>query len=453
MKVTTCRTANATGPQKAVSETIQEYRKLLSMLIPIVDSEWDRITIMETKKEQQTIVEMLVHGTKSRTSQYPTIDSTFPKFPSYLRRAAIREAIGHVSSYRTRLKMWKESGASDGRPELETEHKSFPAMFRGNTLREDLLNNKVLVKLKVNDGWSWVELRVDDEDAKYLRKLVTKGEKLLSPTLRLGPRGEICLDWPSEIAGPNLPVEGTRVVGVDLGITHDAVLSVVNVDGSISARKFISHSSHKNEMHMLLNKTKKSMSKGGKRNLRHWARIKGLAREIAISTAIQIVDFAVQEGAQVIVFENLQFNQRSMNRSMRARLHMWKYRFLQEAVQTLAWKKGVRIARINPKNTSKLAYDGSGEVLRGRVSGLEIPHSMCLFPNGRTYNCDLNASYNIGARYIIRQLLESLSVSSKLAVEANVPRLANRTTLVLSDLISLGVELGSPVAFQCVFSK
>ena len=37
-----------------------------------------------------------------------------------------------------------------------------------------------------------------------------------------------------------------------------------------------------------------------------------------------------------------------------------------------------------------------------------MPYDMCLFTTGKMYNCDLNASYNIGARYFLRAMLKDL---------------------------------------------
>ncbi|MDD6281988.1 MAG: transposase, partial [Oribacterium sp.] len=60
--------------------------------------------------------------------------------------------------------------------------------------------------------------------------------------------------------------------------------------------------------------------------------------------------------------------------------------------------------------------------------------------------CDLSASYNIGARYFIREILKSLDESSRLAIEAKVPQSAKRSTCTFSTLISLNAELMSLVA-------
>ena len=66
---------------------------------------------------------------------------------------------------------------------------------------------------------------------------------------------------------------------------------------------------------------------------------------------------------------------------------------------------------------------------------------MCKFSTGKYYNCDLNAAYNIGARYFIRELLKSLPEMDRLAVQAKVPESARRSQCTLSVLISMGAVL------------
>jgi hypothetical protein len=59
------------------------------------------------------------------------------------------------------------------------------------------------------------------------------------------------------------------------------------------------------------------------------------------------------------------------------------------------WKElGGKVVFVNPKYTSAYAFDGSGKVRRSKIN-----YSLAVFKNGKNYNCDLSASYNIGARY------------------------------------------------------
>lgn len=63
--------------------------------------------------ERQGVVEGLTIATKHHPEvPYPfdQEDRRFYKMPCYLRRAAINEAIGKVSSYRSNLANWEQAG-------------------------------------------------------------------------------------------------------------------------------------------------------------------------------------------------------------------------------------------------------------------------------------------------------------------------------------------------------
>ena len=109
-----------------------------------------------------------------------------------------------------------------------------------------------------------------------------------------------------------------------------------------------------------------------------------------------------------------------------------------------AHRLGIRISRVNAWNTSRLAVDGSGRVKRGRESDRTTGnYSLCEFMSGKLYNCDLNTSYNIGARYFIREILKSLPVKEGQRIRANVPGCVKRNSCTLSALISLAAELNA----------
>ena len=101
------------------------------------------------------------------------------------------------------------------------------------------------------------------------------------------------------------------------------------------------------------------------------------------------------------------------------------------ACLTCPWS-GIRVTYIFAPGTSKYAFDGSGLVERDKNN-----YSMCTFATGKRYNCDLSASYNIGARFFIRVLLKTMPAKVRLQAEAKVPSARTRTTCTLSTLISL----------------
>ena len=57
------------------------------------------------------------------------------------------------------------------------------------------------------------------------------------------------------------------------------------------------------------------------------------------------------------------------------------------------------------------------------------------------YNCDLSASYNIGARYFIRELLKPLPATERSLLEAKVLPVKRRTSCVYADLRKLHSEM------------
>ena len=137
----------------------------------------------------------------------------------------------------------------------------------------------------------------------------------------------------------------------------------------------------------------------------------------------------------VIVFEHLDTSGRKRG-SKKQRLHMWRKNAIQNIVTHKAHRAGIRISRICAWNTSRLAYDGSGEVLRGKDAGFST-NRLCRFENGKIYNCDLSASYNIGARYFIREIQKSISAKRWSDIQAKVPECEKRTWCTYNTLLQI----------------
>ena len=95
-------------------------------------------------------------------------------------------------------------------------------------------------------------------------------------------------------------------------------------------------------------------------------------------------------------------------------------------------RNGIRVSRVCAWRTSKLAYDGSGEVVRNPEN-----HSLCTFTNGKQYNCDLSASYNIGARFFIREQIKTMPETVRSSLEAKVPAVMRRSSCVYADLLQM----------------
>lgn len=112
-----------------LKHTHRIYNEIISLLVPIIDKHWHQITqykLAHPKDQhaQRTYVERLTHKTKNNPHpQHDTIDTQYPKYPAYYRRAAITEAIGIVSSHKTRYRQWEDNGKHGKLPRLPQVYK------------------------------------------------------------------------------------------------------------------------------------------------------------------------------------------------------------------------------------------------------------------------------------------------------------------------------------------
>ena len=212
-------------------------------------------------------------------------------------------------------------------------------------------------------------------------------------------------------------------------------------DGTILGRHFCKLPKETDHLAHSINRIKKMQQHGNYKTPRLWAKAKGINHDIATKTAGFIMDVAVLYNADTIVFEHLD-RKGKLKGSKKQRLHMWRCKEVQAIVTNKAHRLGMHVSHICAWGTSKLAYDGSGFVARGREGGFNT-YELCKFTNGKVYNCDLSASYNIGARYFIRELLKSVPEKARLRIEAKVPQCSKRSTCTLSTLVNLNTVLAS----------
>lgn len=116
--------------------------------------------------------------------------------------------------------------------------------------------------------------------------------------------------------------------------------------------------------------------------------------------AAAIVEYVKTNGCNTIVFEHLDMKGKKSG-SKKQKLHMWRKNGIQAITTHKAHKNNMRISRICAKNTSKLAFDSTGELKRDDKN-----KANATFKSGKRYNADLSASYNIGTRYFIREILK-----------------------------------------------
>ena len=433
MTITTSYMIKIKGYNNIFNATIAIYREALAFIINVIDAEWEVISYVGNSTAQFNAAERLIHSTSKNTAAYAGFDSLFYKFPSYLRRAAISEAIGIVSSYRSNTDNWISGGRKGNPPKLRLNHYAFPCLFRGNMFKR-LSNRTAQIKIWHKNDWVWLTVVLRKSDADYIARHKASAVES-SPTLT-----QIGRNWYLRFAFTEtaaLSDNQSVITAVDLGVNNAAVCCAMLPDGTVIGRKIVSFPVEKDQMEHKLNKLKKAQQHGAKSTPRLWAYVNNCNRDISEGAARAIIDFATKYNSDVIVMESLNFTGKKRG-SKKQRLHLWRKKAVLAMVSSKAHLLGMRVSTVCAWGTSKLAFDGSGVVVRD-----EDNHSLCTFTNGKRYHCDLSASYNIGARYYIREILKSLPETVRLACEAKVPRIAKRTTCTLSDLFNLHAALAA----------
>lgn len=162
----------------AFNDTVELYRKATGFFIGVCLKEWDGISQL-TGTARNNMVEHLTITTKKNPS--PKYPFPFYKFPSYLRRAAISEAIGKVSSYKSNLANW-EANPQGKTPGLPTAGYIYPAMYRDNCF---VRTGTYAARLKVwiRNTWDWLDVQLKPTDVKYIQRRC-RTRKECVPTLR-----------------------------------------------------------------------------------------------------------------------------------------------------------------------------------------------------------------------------------------------------------------------------
>jgi putative transposase len=189
-----------------------------------------------------------------------------------------------------------------------------------------------------------------------------------------------------------------------LGINTTATISVVNKSGTVSHREFIHVGRDIDRRDKRLKIISKKASLTGKLQKGFacglYRKAGNINREIGQKVSARLVKIAKQYSVQYIVFEHLKSwrpkggKKRS---TLKQRFHGWLHRRIATLTEMKWSELGGKVAFVNPRGTSSYAYDGSGKLTRSSSN-----YELAVFAIGKQYNCDLSASYNIGARFILK---------------------------------------------------
>lgn len=422
------------------NETIYMYQEAISFFMDVCQKEWGLLQNLSSLKSV-ALMEKLTLVSEKRPSVPYDFNERFYKMPCYLRRTAIAQAIGSYSSWFSNHENWKKN--PEGKePKLQLDRHTMPAFYKGNMYKR-ISDDTAQIKIYYHNDWVWQTVHFRKQDVKYIQRHCSTMHECSPVLVRRGKCWYLNFAFKQKVELNETDIQKQKVCAVDLGLNNDAVCSVMDAEGTVIARRFIRQAIEKDHLYTVLNRIRKQQQHGARRCKTLWSIANNINREISRKTAGDILSFAYEHNVDVIVFEHLDTKGKKKGKN-KQKLSLWRKKEIQRIVEHRAHRLGIRISRICAWNTSRLAYDGSGYVDRGKYmqNGKEkYNYSICVFQSGKQYHCDLNASYNIGARYFVRELLKSNSVRRRLPSQTKDSDYGKGTTRTLSSLIKLNANI------------
>lgn len=300
-----------------------------------------------------------------------------------------------MSSYLTRYRAWQRGERKHRHaqpPRFNPVAGCYPVMYRGQLVKFDAAYTTASLKLWDGKEWLWHDVAI--KAVRHRHRLGT----LKSPALVLNRRCHLAV--PVEVTPEPLPNQ-QRVCAVDVGINTLATASIVTPDGTVAARGCFHPAAdidRRDKRATLIRRKARQTARLSKGFGRTWYRkARHINAHIAQQTSRRIVDFALSQGADVIVLEDLKgwrLRGGKKRSGLRQRFHQWLHRRLATLIEQKMAEAGGRVVYVYPRGTSAWAFDGSGRIKRDKAQ-----YELASFQNGKRYNADLNASYNIAARY------------------------------------------------------
>ena len=415
---------------KLMKRTSSVCLEALRYCVDVFLLEWDYLSSLPTSMKAGTLprkraADMLIHSTKDNPAKYTDFDNRFPYLPAYTRRAIIADALGKVSSYVSNHNNWEMlSPAERGQEPVMGLPERYELTFYSQE-RDTCSIDKGIIGLKLFNGstWEWYSFKISPSDAKYISN-ITKSRTMLSPVVekvRGCYRIRFSFEEKKDLVSDENPLS-YRILAVDLGINAAASWCVMESGGSVLSKGVIHLRSDEDRLCHLINR-KRKYQQAGKKCKSIYRMVNAANRQLSINTCRELSAIAALYNVDCIVFEYLDKSGSVRGKRYRERIHLWRANDIQKRMELMAHRMGMRISRVCAWGTSKLAFDGSGPVIRDKNN-----YSVCTFQNGKRYNCDLSAAQNIGARYYLR-LMEQFPSCPEL------PKVPQRTYATLLSTI------------------
>lgn len=415
-----------------LTETKAAFNEVVNFFFELIEMHPIGLDIPVNDNGGWRYYELLVIG------ENPKYEFINPGFPSPLRRAAIRKAIGAYLSWRILYERWQARPKKEKhhRPPIKPRSFNFSPSFDVG-MRKDDDGRSIVLKLLIKGQWKWVKFY-------YQSPPCTNDWVKGSPTVRSQGKNayltfalEKYVPATGGIKTVMVADERVRVCAIDTDLDrHIAIASVLELDAKGNvwevARHFINQKCHTKRRKRDLGLIANSMSLTGIIHqgfcVTRWRELS--LREIEYSRAVarRIVEFAKYNQCSFLVFEHLgnlkPCRGKYSRRSNQKRAYWLKSKVFNQAKEIAYRDYGILTTRVNPKDTSRLDPWGNS-LWRGNsfptllLDYLEYEPGASLVANTSGYKAHsgLNAARNIGLKAIGRYKTNPYFLRGKPSVE------------------------------------
>ena len=239
MKLSMTYRVRTKGFNHIFNETVRLYRQAVSFFVDVCLKEWNRISVIQGQKIRSGFMESLTVKTKQNPVVLYDFSTKFYKFPSYLRRAAIAEALGKVSSYRSNLANWEaaEPEKRGEKPSLPQVGYVYPAMYRsGMFVRTGMY--QAALKVFIRNTWDWVLVDFRKSDADYILRRCKNCKECVLALQKRGKKWFLDFAFQTSAKLPDVPIKDTSILAVDLGLSSACTCSIMTRSARSSERNF-----------------------------------------------------------------------------------------------------------------------------------------------------------------------------------------------------------------------
>lgn len=163
--------------------------------------------------------------------------------------------------------------------------------------------SQAALKVFIRNTWDWVLVDLRKSDADYILHHCGNYKECVPTIQKRGKEWFLDFVFQTTVKLSEEPVE--RILAVDLGLNSACTCSVMDAEGTILGREFLSLPREYDSLSHAISHIRHAQKLCAGCTPRLWAQAKGINDDIAVKTAQFIVDTAVRYDVDCIVMEHL----------------------------------------------------------------------------------------------------------------------------------------------------